>query len=204
MASCHDMDLRDSGTIALDLDAHLIIRRVDRAWDLRADSFGADRYLGLSLVGTSLLDHIAGTTTREFYRRLYARVAQSAATVHLRYRCDAPDRIRHMELEIVPLKDGFRCRHHTRAVVPLDQPPSRYAFLKTDFSSQMPWCSRCMAVEWEGAWVPFETAVERGCEFGSQALPVHCTICPPCQADLHRLMQAVLPAEVSGEEAGCR
>lgn len=188
------IDLRDDGSIILEMDDALIIRRVNRLWDLRADSFGSDKCLGRSLVGTSLLTHIAGETPRAFFRQLYARVRHLGLTVHLPYRCDAPDRIRHMEMQVDRLEDGFRCTHRTLSTEKVSRERTRYAFFGQSNRSTIPWCSQCMAVQWDGVWTSLAQATIAGFEVTTAICPVYCTLCPDCLGNLDRLVGRVTPA----------
>lgn len=183
-----DTDLRDAGSIAMTMDDALIIRSVDRSWDLRADSFGADACFGRALVGTSLLLHIAGQTPRAFFRQLYARVGQLGTTIHLPYRCDAPDRIRHMEMQVDRLDDGFRCTHRTLFTEAARPERMRYAFVTKSTRTTIPWCSQCMAVQWNGTWTSVAQAAMEGFQVTTAICPVYCTLCPNCLGSLDRLV----------------
>ena len=183
-------DFRDAGTIVLELDDPLTIRAVDHEWELRADSFGADTCLGASIIGTPLLRHIAGGTTRQFYEQLFAWVAKHGRPIRLPYRCDAPDRRRQMELQITRLPDGFQCVHTTLSVTPTYGSHTRYAFGGDESIALTPWCSSCMRLLWQGQWRDVEAAVHAGLRVGSLAFPVYCTICPECSQQVNRLLDA--------------
>ncbi|MBX3236880.1 MAG: hypothetical protein KF814_12065 [Nitrospiraceae bacterium] len=80
---------REPDSIVLELDDHFPIRSVDQAWDMGAKCFGAEDCAGPSIVVTPVLQHIAGGTTRTFYRQLHAWVTRTGRSFRLPYRCDA-------------------------------------------------------------------------------------------------------------------
>ncbi|MFO0773660.1 MAG: hypothetical protein U0172_03215 [Nitrospiraceae bacterium] len=184
----NEIDLRDASAITIELDRDLTVTNVDRAWDLRADSFGADHCFGRELCGTNLLAHIAGKAPRAFFRQLYTWVATHTQRLHLPYRCDAPDRIRHMDMQIDPTETGFRCTHRTLFTAARNSATIRYAFFDEQTGHTKPWCSQCMSIYSDGTWKGIQDAVMDGFEVGVGPFPVFCTLCPTCMDSMNRLL----------------
>lgn len=187
MVNQSDIDARDAGSIAIELDEALTIRSVDRAWDLRADSFGTVECTGRFLTGTSILAFITGGTTRYFYERLYRWVTDTGQAVRLPYRCDAPDRTRHMEVLVERVSGGLRCVHTTLFVTPRPATLPRLAFANTAPPTVVPFCSICMSVSWQRRWMELQHACQAGLQVDPNALPVACTVCPSCSRFRDRL-----------------
>lgn len=192
MTQTSDVDVRDMGSITIELDHALAIRSVDHAWDLRADSFGAIECTSRFVTGTSILTFITGGTTRYFYERLYRWVIDTGQTVRLPYRCDAPDRTRHMEALIERVPEGLRCVHTTLCVSPRPATLPRLAFASTAPLTIVPFCSICMSVSWQNRWMNLQNACEAGLQLGPSALPVACTVCLSCSHLRKRLTSGPL------------
>lgn len=175
-----DIDVRDLGSVTIELDDALTIRSVDHAWDVRADNFGAIECTSRFVIGTSILSFITGGTTRYFYERLYRWVTDTGRTVRLPYRCDAPDRTRHMEVLVERVPGGLRCVHTTLLVRPRPAKLPRLVFASTAPLTIVPFCSICMSVSWQSRWMNLQDACHTGLQLGPSALPVACTVCPSC------------------------
>jgi hypothetical protein len=87
------------------VDADDVITRVNAAWRTAAGEDGVPA-LADAVVGTSLWDHVAGTTTRRLYAAVHAAVRHSGRAVVLPYRCDAPAECRWMQLVVRPVGRG--------------------------------------------------------------------------------------------------
>ncbi|MFN7914274.1 MAG: hypothetical protein U0Q55_02970 [Vicinamibacterales bacterium] len=86
------------------IDQHDRIVSINEAWRAFAAANG-----GLApadaVVGRLLWDNIAGTTVRQVYRSLLARV-RSGRVIRFPFRCDAPRVRREMQLTMTPRADG--------------------------------------------------------------------------------------------------
>ncbi len=166
------------------LDSKDRIQFVDPRWLEFArdnDSSGLRRE---TVLGRPLWDFIAGAETRHLYERVFTAVRQDHRARDLPFRCDAPDRRRHMRLVVSPLEDdaldieAHLDREETRPSVGLLEPgrPRNDELLKI-----CSWCKQVLVSEDE--WAEVEVAVERLHLFEADSLPqlTH-GICEPCHS----------------------
>lgn len=153
-------------------------------WDRFAAENRGDALLGERVLGRSLMDFIAGDTTRMWVHAVisYARLLGKA--VSREYRCDSPDERRYMRMDIEPLGDGrLRVDHwllRTESVpAPIDfqtaTEAERAAFHR---------CSICNRVRIRGFWVEAHPAVFEHLGTEDATLPVVYAVCDDCQQAL--------------------
>jgi len=134
---------------------------VDDAWVRFAQGNGAPELTRQRVLGSSLWAHIAGSETREIYETLFDWVRSHRAKITVPMRCDSPERVRVMRLELSPAPRGgiqFECvleRQHTRPYFSLlDR-------LMQRSRQHLPVCSFCRRILAFGEWLEPETAATR-------------------------------------------
>ncbi len=170
------------------IDEKDTITSVSDSWDAFACDNSAPELVRDRVVGAPLWDFIAGSATREVYRRLLEQVRTHDIPLLIPFRCDSPDMRRFMRLVIAPIHEGAV---QFDAVLVREEPRSPAAFLdpsvvRTDELMLMcSWCKKIPAGESE--WLELEEAIPRLDLFGLEHLPeISHTICPNCELDLER------------------
>lgn len=139
--------------------------------------------------GRSIWEFISGADTRQLYRLLFERVRADGRRRSVPFRCDSPDRLRFMELQLAPGADGIELcgvllREQQRVYCPLFDtalPHAQYSF---------PSCSVCRRVFAFGAWLEVEEAVRRLGAFDTARPPgLEPGLCDACR----RLLEGQAP-----------
>ncbi len=136
-----------------------------------------------AVLNRPIWDFIEDQETRSVFADLFDRVRKSMSAVSVPFRCDSPDRIRKMSMEIVPLLEGelqFNCRmlhEEARAPIALLDPKAE----RSDGMIKI--CSWCKRVEvGEGRWMELERAIADMDLFGEKRPPQTTgSICDACR-----------------------
>ncbi len=176
-------------TVRYILDADDRIRAVDGDWVDFAVANGA-RELASSVVGTPLWAYISDRTTRHLYELILRRARERQESVRIPFRCDAPDAIREMELEIHPREDRsveFISRTlatRPREALPLLDPSAS----RTETFVRM--CGWCKRMEHDGRWKELEEALRDSAALGDPPLPMLTHgICDDCTKGLEAMLE---------------
>lgn len=180
------------------LDAQDQVVAVSGDWDRFAHANEGQTATTAHVVGRYLFDLIAGDSTRMFMRACLeaARLTGSSRTV--RYRCDAPDLCRYLEMTLTPGEGGsVMVEHYVRRLVPR-LPVSRQVSVGR-YHQDVVWlrCSQCLRVRGAGAVTALDGRSWQAAEHlppnGGATLFVRDVVCPQCQTEL---------ADVQGLAAG--
>lgn len=169
------------------VDEDDLIVSVDEPWLAFAHRNDVPELTRDSVVGRPLWDFVEGETTQDLYRTVLEAVRSRGTSVRFPFRCDAPDRLRWMEMVIDSLPEGgvaFRSVLHGEAsrnsVILLD--------LRADRSDDVVLlCSLCKKVQCGEEWLETSEALEALRLFEAVRLPrlVH-TVCPACHGTVLR------------------
>jgi hypothetical protein len=179
---------RDSSLVlTYRIDAGDRISYVNPAWTEFARANQGEAVLPEKVLGSSLLDATDDLTVRALYRTMIQHV-RAGQPVRFHYRCDAPDRRRTFEMEIVPLADGevefvsTLLHEEPRPPVALLQKEARRDERLLRVCS---WCQRVALPD--NSWVPVEAAVEALHLLEAETFPrlTH-GICDPCCGKLRQ------------------
>jgi hypothetical protein len=142
------------------------------------------------VLGTELLASISDLQTRHVYGLLIDRVRGSGTPVQFRYRCDAPDCRRLLEMHMHYHRDLDQVEFHSTAIsIQRREPVAVLDVRNTPRSSEtLSVCSWCKAVQTAQAWMELEQAVMRLGLFAAETLPrISHGICPDCSGRLTTL-----------------
>lgn len=135
-----------------------------------------------AVMNRPLLDFIEDKETRDVFKELFVKVRGDLTPVTVPFRCDSPDCIRVMEMEVIPLIDGeiqFNCRmvrQEERAPIPLLDPSAERGDGLLTICS---WCKK-IKVQKKG-WLELEDAIRALDLFGEERPPrLTGGICPEC------------------------
>jgi len=170
------------------VDAEDRIVAVEEEWERFARSNAAPGLAG-ALHGRSLWDFISDPTTRELYRDMLKRV-RAGTPIRIPFRCDAPDRRRFMELQVVAEADGTVHFHsHLLRLEWRDPVELLGSGPRNPATPPLNICSWCKHVEVEEEWIEVEEAVERLELFGDHPPPLLSHgICPSCEKGMNEAL----------------
>lgn len=137
------------------------ITHVNDAWLAFARENGMPEADIAAVPGRVLWDFLSDTQTAEIYRQLLADVRRHGTTHAVNFRCDSPEMLRLMTLEIAPHENGeIQLSSHVRE---LEQRP-RMAILDPEVprsDALLTLCSWCKRMRLDDAWVELGEGVTR-------------------------------------------
>ncbi len=173
-------------TVALEVDAHNIIRRLSDSWIATASEGGAAASLAPERVlGQSINCFITSDTTRMYVEASLQLCRVRQEVLFRPYRCDSPTHKRFMELQLTPLpqravemkhfllrEEAFQQPLNLEEISHLSQKP-KGACLRCSF------CNRLKPLELN-RWMPPE---EINQSYVSPLQVIH-TVCPDCKGQV--------------------
>ena len=164
------------------IDRSNVIESVSDAWLDFAQKNGAPELTREKVIGRSLWEFVSSSDTLSFYHALFHRVRSKDIEVDIPFRCDSPDLLRFMVLNLRPgpnsgLKlSGRLLREEKRTHVPLIN-----EFIGAG-EQRFVMCSLCKRVNAFGSWLEPEEAVKRFHVFETvHAADVQHGMCDQCQ-----------------------
>lgn len=165
------------------------VEEIRGPWDESARRDQAPNLTAASVVGHRLDDFLTDTGTRGIYRALIEHVLSGGGPMRFRYRCDAPNVRRFMEMELsLQGLDRVRFRSRTLREEPRQaQPLLDVRVPRSDeFINMCSWCKKLLGED--GTWKAVEDFVTSSDILSGDVLPrLSHGICPDCAADLARL-----------------
>lgn len=168
------------------LDAADRLVDVDDTWDDFARANDAPELVRTAVLGRRIWEFVVDESTRAVYELLFRRTRATGQTLRFPLRCDAPDRLRLLDVEITPA-GGDSLVIRTQLV--REEPRSPLPLLdrrvpRSDARLEVcAWCAR-LRLPASDLWV----ALEHGCAtlrlFEQARLPeVNHGMCPRCLAE---------------------
>jgi hypothetical protein len=154
------------------------IVEVGQGWDNFADQNDASALSGTDIIGTPLWAYVSGGDTRDFVAEILDRVRTSGQPMTVRYRCDAPDFKRFMEMVITPREGGVVLLSHR--ILSEEPLPARVRF-RTGPASDSVRCSMCNRVRHNGIWREPEEAFAASFLRGEHVNNVIYKVCDDCR-----------------------
>lgn len=140
-----------------------------------------------ALVGKPLLDFFADNEIRHLYESVIDLVRKTGKSSTVPFRCDSPEEIRQMELEISPLDDG---KIRFRSVLVDKEPRKRMDILDSNVSRAgklLVMCSWCKRIAMDNMWIDLDRAAEETNLFNTPKLPpISHAMCPTCESQVER------------------
>ena len=174
--------MRDDRQFNYLVDASDRIVFANNHWYDFARENGAAHLNEKTVPGRVFWDFIVGRETRELYRVLMKSVRERGGTKTIPFRCDAPDRRRHMEMTISHGVDG-RLAFTSRIIRQEERDPCPELFPTEPRSGDLlVMCGWCKKVRVDAVvWVEVEEAIKQLRLFHATALPrISHGICDPC------------------------
>jgi hypothetical protein len=173
------------------VDAEDQISSVNDEWLSFAEANEGSTLLVPGILGRSLWDFIGDMETRHIYGVLHGRVRTLGTPVRLSFRCDAPERRRLLQLDILPHRDQellYRVRtlkQERRPLVPLLDPLRPRA---ETFVTMCGWCKRVALSP--RRWLEVEEAVAALALF-DEPRPPQLThgVCEECSEGLSSVLE---------------
>jgi hypothetical protein len=172
--------------ISYRLDASNRLIQVGPEWDRFALENGGESVLSERILGMRLSDFMRDAETLHLHERLLQRVRRERDIHGLSFRCDSPDRRRHMEMDIVNVEHGV-VEYCCRIVRVEPREPILLNHAEHTPSSFLRMCSWCNRMNVEGAWMELEDAAARLHLFEKDRVePISHAMCDECLDALYR------------------
>lgn len=161
-------------------------------WDSFALANQAPELLAHAVLGRKLSEFVKDAETRLIYAALVKRVLETGEPIRFRYRCDSPDRRRHMTMAMDLVgADILRFRSKVLREEPRDPLAllHRHATRSEEMLRMCGWCNRVNVAG--DLWKEVEDYVEESGLLEATTLPrlTH-GICPVCAVEMDRLMES--------------
>lgn len=169
---------RPEGTVELSVDQNNVIVRVNSAWDCFACENDGAHLANDAVLGLSLLDFIAGKTSKNFTLTLLELARRREREICFDYRCDSPRLRRFMRAHLSSDSSGavnFLHEHLYSETFPHLAVFQTAAQRGRDTTIR---CSLCNHVRHDGLWKLPEFVGQQ--VFGGRAVTVIYGICPGC------------------------
>lgn len=171
------------------IDADDRIVSVNHGWELFADSNGAPELFAEGVVGRSMWELIGDDAVKELFTALHETVRRQGRSIEFRYRCDAPEFRRFMQMRIDPLDGGhLQITHEITEEQPLPT-PLYFTERRVQSPRQVLRCSVCNALNVGDGWKTVEEAIEAGLRSDEdRPIQVLYRVCDSCISRVRRLV----------------
>lgn len=164
------------------IDSEDRITDVDEGWITFAQQNAGGQLLPPGIQGRTLWPEIADETTRQVYHALIDRVRQNGTPVRFRFRCDAPDQRRLLQMQIAVATSG-EVAFETNLL--FSQQRAKMLLIDTAAprsDAMLTICGWCMRVALgDGAWAEIEDAIPALGLFEASVMPeLSHGMCPTC------------------------
>jgi hypothetical protein len=161
-------------------------------WDRFALENQAPELLARTVRGRKLTESVVDPETRLIYVALLKRVLETGEPIRFTYRCDSPDRARHMSMRIDPVgPDVLRFRSKLLREEPRDALAllDRDAARSRETLKMCGWCNRVNAAG--DRWKEVEDHVAESGLLEATTMPLlNHGICPECALAMERLVES--------------
>lgn len=134
-------------------------------------------------LGKPIWNFITNGLVKKLYQELIAAIRKTKESVKISFRCDSPDRMRFMQMEVFPLIENGVAFHNIllREKFKADgYTPDIIAILG---EAGYPMCSHCNKIKIDENWFELEDAL-KGKLLQNKNLKAHYSICKYCNNDL--------------------
>jgi hypothetical protein len=170
--------------LAYRIDQHARITFVNDRWDTFARDNGAPELAGGVIIGRLMRDFISDADTWHLYWLLIRHAQRVNRPFTLRFRCDAPDAQRFMQMRIQALDDG-QIEFRSRALEVRQRAPLAVLMtgVRRDSARLLSICSWCNRGRIDDQWLEIDQVVTVLGLFEGQPLPrlTH-GVCDDCLA----------------------
>ena len=171
--------LTKSCTYQIDAEDNIIF--VGGAWSSFANANSGQGLLSSPPLNKSIWDFIVGLSTQYIYHTLINRVRTNRKPLTFPFRCDSPDTLRYLEMEISP---GVGDSVWFRTTVKREIGPNTLPVIESSQSlekSIIKMCSWCKLISVRNNWLTLEDAIWfQGLMDAPEVPPITHGICPDC------------------------
>lgn len=164
-----------------------VITHVSDAWVRFAEENEAPELSAPNVVGRPIWDFVQGSTVRRLYGDVFRQLREERREVLIPFRCDSPNRERHMDL-LLQCPDGGEILASGQLLFEsLRDPVQLFARRSPRSPDTLPICSLCRRFLVLGEWMTAADALRRTRLLNHEPLPVlDETVCGRCRAALQR------------------
>jgi hypothetical protein len=164
-----------------EVDAQDKIISIGGAWTAFARENGGEKLLNSPPLGQPIWHFIKGLSTRNIYYLIMKQVRETGATIRFPFRCDSPDTLRYMEMELSPGENnGVRFQTTLTRVLEQNSIYTRDSHAPRQ-EAMVQVCAWCDLVLVHSDWLSLEDAIWMlGLFDVPEAPPISHSICPAC------------------------
>lgn len=176
-------DLSPGESVIYRIDKEDRIIEVNKEWNSFAMANNGLELLRSKVLERPIWDFISGSTTAKLYKRIFKRVREKSPSISFDYRCDSPNRERHMKMkiELQPLGDMV---FESSIIKVVERNPEPFFSRRVRGSHKLVYvCSLCDLIRESGdfAWLTLREALDNGMVMNrAEPNQVAYSICPSC------------------------
>lgn len=172
-----------------EIDKYNVIRRIAGSWEAFCEENNTHDLSTERVIGCSLWDFVVGKDVRLLYDKVLSQLRTSGAAVQFPFRCDSPDTIRLMQMEIVPQSEK-RVRFVTTPLEIRKRPKHiYYTYVAHGHRCHIFSCSICNRVKSDNAWLQLEQALQENRLLDTdKPLSMYGAVCPECRSKMDALI----------------
>lgn len=177
------------------VDAQDRIVSLGGAWTAFARENGGEKLLNSPPLGQPIWHAIQGLSTQNIYYLIMKQVRETGAIIRFPFRCDSPDVLRYMEMEVSPAENnGVSFQTMLTRVIERDSVHARDSRPAAQ-ESMVQICAWCDRVLVRSDWLSLEDAIWLlGLFDAPEAPPISHSICPACVRMLNKEVQLLQPS----------
>lgn len=144
--------------------------------------------LAKQALGKPIWSFISDGLVKTLYKELMLAVRKSNEKVKISFRCDSPEKMRFMQMEIFPLINGGLAFHNTLLREKLKSDGYSPEILAIIGEAGYPMCSRCNKIAINKKWHELEEALKLKL-LENKTLKAHYGMCPTCTNTLKKSIE---------------
>jgi hypothetical protein len=165
------------------IDENDLIVSVDEAWKQFARDNGSPELID-QVVGKSLWDFIGNPLLTRLYQRAAEAVRKCKTDFKMDFRCDSPDQLRFMTMQIIALPEG-RIKFENTLLHTQSRDECRPTeMVNRSLAPPLSLCGRCNRVRFEGVWLELDSLLDRLPDTDDQPVHFQFGLCSDCSDDI--------------------
>lgn len=176
------MKLKESTTYIYYINKEDIVAYVNEEWNTFAlENEGA--HLINQTLGKPIWNFISDGLVKRLYQELFKAVRNAQRSVNVSFRCDSPEKMRFMQMELHPLENNGLAIHNKLLKEKTKKEGYSPEIISLIAQKGFPMCSRCNRILVEGNWHELTDALKSGLIVG-RSLKAHYGMCEDCSSDI--------------------
>jgi len=175
--------------LVYEIDKYNVIRKIAGSWEAFCEENDTLDLGEEKVVGRCLWDFVIGKDVRWLYEKVLQQVRETGGVVKFPFRCDSPDTVRLMHMEIAP--QGEQSVRFVTTPLEIRKRPRHiyYNYVAHGHRCHIFSCSICNRVKTDSAWLQLDEALHaRRLLDNDKPLSLYGALCPECKAKMDMMM----------------